>query len=304
MDLKEAKRISIVEFLRERGCEPVKETRNESWFRSPLRDEKTASFCVSRERNVWFDFGTGEGGTFIDLALRVYRKEVQRIVDNRGVSEVTALLGVLSNDNSRLKRLQLSDVPAADAGDEFLNVASGPLVSPCLLSYLRDRQISPSFGQRFCCEVNYLLRRKRYFGIGFKNDSGGFEVRNAYFKGCLIAKDISTVTEYCDVRSPVVCVFEGFMDFLSFLTLREKCDELCSMVPSCDFIIMNSVYTLNRLVVALQDYKEVFCFLDNDTAGRTCTETIAGCCPGTVHDMAPLYKEFKDVNDYLRGKRM
>ncbi|MCH5684068.1 hypothetical protein LWM68_07155 [Niabella sp. W65] len=35
---------------------------------------------------------------------------------------------------------------------------------------------------RYCREVRYELNGKVYYGIGFRNDLGGFEIRNPYFK--------------------------------------------------------------------------------------------------------------------------
>ena len=34
-------------------------------------------------------------------------------------------------------------------------------------------------------EIHYQLNGKKYFGVGFQNNSGGFEIRNAYAKICL-----------------------------------------------------------------------------------------------------------------------
>ncbi len=34
-----------------------------------------------------------------------------------------------------------------------------------------------------CEEVRYTLHGKRYFSIGFRNVSGGYELRNRFFKG-------------------------------------------------------------------------------------------------------------------------
>jgi hypothetical protein len=36
---------------------------------------------------------------------------------------------------------------------------------------------------------------RNYFAIGFPNRSGGYEIRNAYFKGCISPKDISVISK-------------------------------------------------------------------------------------------------------------
>jgi len=39
------------------------------------------------------------------------------------------------------------------------------------------------FGKRYLEEIYYKIDPKNYFGLSFKNNSGGYEVRNRYFKG-------------------------------------------------------------------------------------------------------------------------
>ena len=67
----EMKQIDIVEYLEKIDYQPQKINNNDYWYKSPLREEKEASFKVNRRLNVWFDHGTGEGGNFIDFALFV-----------------------------------------------------------------------------------------------------------------------------------------------------------------------------------------------------------------------------------------
>lgn len=40
-------------------------------YLSLLREERTPSFSVSYDKNLWHDFGTGEGGSIIDLVPRM-----------------------------------------------------------------------------------------------------------------------------------------------------------------------------------------------------------------------------------------
>ena len=65
---------------------------------------------------------------------------------------------------------------------------------------------------------NYGVRGKRYFAVGFPNMAGGYEVRSRYFKGCIPPKAVSLVKAN-DIPADECLVFEGFMDFLSAVTL-------------------------------------------------------------------------------------
>ena len=71
MTYDEIKRISIRAYLAARGIVPQREQGNRGMYLSPLRKERTASFSVSYDKNLWHDFGTGEGGSIIDLVARM-----------------------------------------------------------------------------------------------------------------------------------------------------------------------------------------------------------------------------------------
>ena len=40
-------------------------------YHSPFREDKDASMKVDYNQNLWIDYGTGEGGTIIDLVMRI-----------------------------------------------------------------------------------------------------------------------------------------------------------------------------------------------------------------------------------------
>ena len=75
-----------------------------------------------------------------------------------------------------------------------------------LKGYLKERGIDPAIAGRFCKEVTYGIRGKRYFAIGFMNRSGGYELRNPMFKGCISPKDISCVS-LSGKKQDTCCVF-------------------------------------------------------------------------------------------------
>jgi putative mobilizable transposon, excision protein len=93
------------------------------------------------------------------------------------------------------------------------------------------------------------------------------------------------------------------MDFLSYLTLKQTGNEEVCINAPCDYLVMNSVNNLKKALVRLQAYPIIHCYLDNDLAGQKTTETIAGMYGLRVHDEAHRYTEYKDLNDYLRGKK-
>lgn len=67
------KHLSIRAYLAEQGLHPTKDNPRYGLYLSPLREEHMPSFKVDYERNLWYDFGLGEGGSIIDLVMRLKR---------------------------------------------------------------------------------------------------------------------------------------------------------------------------------------------------------------------------------------
>lgn len=177
----------------------------------------------------------------------------------------------------------------------FEEIRVSPLRNTALLDYLAQRGIPSDIAARECVEVHYRMRGRWYFGIGFRNRKGGMEIRNPYFKGSTSPKDISHVRHSTDKNErSTVLVFEGFMDYLSYLALKQG-----QPVPDC--VVLNSVSNLPGALDVLRGYGHVCCFLDNDDAGRKTTEEIGRRC-GRVTDKAVYYLPHKDLNEFLRHR--
>ena len=172
MNTNEAKQIRIEEYLHTLGYNPVRRQGDSLWYKSPFRDEQEPSFKVNMERNLWYDFGAGRGGNIIALARELYASDslpylLERIAEQApGVRPVSFSFG---------------GQPLSKPSFQQLEVV--PLSSPALLSYLRQRGINTKLAKRECREVRYLTGGKPYFAVGFLNRSGGYEIRNKFFKG-------------------------------------------------------------------------------------------------------------------------
>ena len=294
MNIKEAKQIRLVEYLRIIGYAPVNVRGCQYWYLSPLRDECTPSFKVNDNQNEWYDFGLSAGGDIIELGKHLYR------TDN--ISMV--LLRISENAfGIPIQQLQSRTARPCPIEEEMENIKVRELNHYALLSYLRSRYIHEEIGRQYCREIHYELRKRHYFAIAFENKTGGYEVRNPYYKGCIKGKDISIIRYNKDIIQNQVCVFEGFMDFLSYMELNKKGDyHICVDCPT-DFLVMNSVCNLKKSLVELEQYTAIHCYLDNDLAGQKTAETIAGLYGDRVTDRSESYYNYKDLNDYLRGKR-
>ena len=155
-----------------------------------------------------------------------------------------------------------------------------------------------------CKEARFTHNGKRYFAIAFPNMSGGYEIRNRYFKGCIAPKEISHIRQSGEPKGTCF-VFEGFMDYLSFLTLRL---ESCPQYPDFDrqdYMVLNSVANVSKALYPLGSYERIHCFFDNDRAGMEALQQIRKEYDSTQHirDASQIYSGCKDLNEYLQ-KRM
>lgn len=173
-----------------------------------------------------------EGGDIVELAKRL-----------RDLPTVSATLEYLEGKSGCVVRSATPHATSSKAqpSHEQPTFTLHPLKNKSLLSYLRSRQIDESIGCTYCQEIHQKQKGRWYFSVAFGNQSGGYELRNPYFKGCMGSKDLSIIAYSPGEIQEGCLVFEGFMDFLSFLTLVKRQDYLFRMESPCDYLILNSV---------------------------------------------------------------
>ena len=288
MDIETAKRIALDDFLENLGHSPVRRKGNALWYLSPLREERTASFKIDIGLNCWYDFGLGRGGGIITLARELYRS-----------NDTTYLLECIGRSAPGSVRRFVPDVKKQELPPVFSDISVVPLHSTALLAYLRERKIDTDVARNECVEVHYACNGKRYYAIGFRNRSGGYELRNRWFKGCIAPKDISHIRQDGENENKICLVFEGFIDYLSFLTLMKYGSLPCFDAMESDFIVLNSVSSICKALPLLRKYGKTVCLLDNDAAGHNAFASLYKALNGKAEDLSSLYKGFKDLNDYL-----
>lgn len=291
MSFDKIKQISIREYLDRIGVKLTRENERRGMYHSPLREDKNASFSVDYIRNVWFDHGLGQGGSIIDLVARVENCSI-----GEAISKLENQIGDIQNIPFSFHRNTIPDINVNENSTTKSNITIQkivPLAHPLLLQYLKDRHLNTDIAQKHCEEIHYAVDSKEYYAVGFQNDSGGYVLRNRYFKGCT-SSDI-TIHTCIDIGIKEAClVFESFTDYLSYLTLKNQ-DR-----PKQDAVILNSVHNLSKAMEFIKSHKQVYTYLDNDDAGRKTTETIkANCGENTVSDQSAHYAKYKDLNDYL-----
>ena len=283
MNIKEIKQIKLQDFLAAIGCKPVKQYGVNLMYLSPLRAEKHASFKVNTELNKWYDFGIGRGGNIIALAELLYNS-----------SDVSYLIHQIERNAPSSVSGSLPTVKPITPQNSFEHLQVLPITHPALIKYLEERCIDIETARTVCKELHFDTRGKHYFGIGFPNIADGYEIRNPFFKGCIAPKDISHF--YAEEPKNVCFVFEGFMDFLSFMMLRRKEND---GLRRQDYLVLNSVSNIQKALERLSQYDSILCFLDNDEAGRNAYLQLSKELGKSVTDASTLYNGYKDLNEYL-----
>ncbi len=281
MNIDGIRKIPLADFLARLGHESCRRSRNELWYRAPYRSERTPSFRVNVAKQLWYDFGSGKGGDIFTLAGEFIRSD-DFMAQARFIAE-TANIQVVG-----LEKPTYLPKPSEPA---FEDVEVAPLRHSILTEYLAERGIPEEVARRHCCRIDYATHGKRYFAVGFPNMEGGYELRSRYFKGCVPPKSISLVRAE-DAPAEVCCVFEGFMDFLSAVTL--------GMAKGCDCLVLNSVANIEKAMKHLGGYGRIDCFLDHDEAGRRTLATLKERYGERVLDRSALYNGCKDLNEFLQ----
>ncbi|HRP37960.1 MAG TPA: CHC2 zinc finger domain-containing protein [Candidatus Dojkabacteria bacterium] len=169
LSIAKAKAMDMVDYLSRLGYKPSKIRNDDYWYLSPLRDEKTPSFKVNRKLNRWYDHGLGKGGNLIDFAILHQNCTIGEFLQK--LNGDFSFHQPVFHQSEQLKTKKILNI-----------LQDYSIGSFALLRYLEQRRIPIDIADQFCREVRYELNNKIYYGIGFKNDSGGYEIRNPYFK--------------------------------------------------------------------------------------------------------------------------
>lgn len=265
----------IVDYLASKGIHPAGQKAGEVLYYSPLKAERTPSFFVNPTKNRFNDFSTGENG------------DIFRLVNLLEKTDFKTSLRLLQN---------LKNVPAFSFSGQIdrqpgkvaiLNVL--PITKEVLKQYVHNRGIDLDLARKYVSEVHYSTNGRNWYALGFKNDSGGYELRNALNFKTKTISDITTIK----TGSNRLSIFEGFFDFLSALQYY-GIDR-----PHRETIVLNSLTNLPKAIDRISLYSHTSAFLDNDKAGLEGFARLEATGAHLVNQSGILYPQHKDFNAYL-----
>jgi hypothetical protein len=284
LTLDEIRELDLVDYLASLGHQPEYTKKGfDHWYLSPFRLEGEASFKVNRNMNRWYDHGLGKGGNLIDFGLAYFGCTVRELMD-----KFRPGFSFQQHYPSHSTNLSMGE----ETEHKITILSDRDLYAHPLVNYLHERHIPLGIAKHYCREVSYQLQGRSYFGIGFKNDAGGYEIRNAFAKCSSSPKEVTKIGS----GSNTLHVFEGFFDLLSFKTLYGNDDTY-----SGDLLILNSAAFFERARPLMAEYPVKKLWLDHDTTGVTYTKFALSLNDG-FEDASALYERHKDLNDFLTGK--
>jgi DNA primase len=278
MNCKQFNSIKLEEILVSLGHHPTKQNEKEAWFLNPFSTENQASLKLDKRNNIWYLHSEGIGGNNTDFMMKYLRASVKEVLEWA--------------EKQNFSSFQLQNQSLKTKVSHYQITIIKKLENENLKNYLKQRELSPKI-YPFLKEIYFTVGDKKLYAIGFQNNSDGWELRNSFYKGSLLKKDISVINMNNQIENKNVAVFEGFIDALSFVEMKPFYDG--------DILVMNSISLINKTKEYLKNYSEIHLFLDNDKAGENCKASILKSFP-EAKDHSEIYFPHKDLNEYLVAK--
>jgi hypothetical protein len=255
MNIKQAiETVSLKDLIESTGRQAASgnAAKGEYLYSAPYREDNDPSLKINVFTKKFIDYGQDDAkGDVIQLARLIMGN------GNAHTVSVSEALQWLRNFSGRVvaatpaKPIQHREKPASVVsfeGDRYKLLKAEPITAkshPNNVAYVTDvRKVSLAVATRYIQIISYkdtaapegdVLKGVRY-GIGTKNDAGGYEVRAASihsnFKTSIGQKDITSFNGH--PNATVGDIFEGQFDFLTYL---EIAGETVNYNPS---IILNT----------------------------------------------------------------
>ncbi|MBX2841116.1 MAG: hypothetical protein KTR26_05065, partial [Flammeovirgaceae bacterium] len=163
MTIQEANALLLTELLSRMGYEPDSIKGKNYWYKSPFREERTASFKLDINTNRWFDFGEGAGGDTIAFAKYYLRTEdFKMVMEWLGSNTLSPVAPKRANQKKVKIQKEIN----------FKLIEVSTLNKPTLFKYLRRRGIAKQLGKTYLKQVSFGSEEKAFSGLGFENNAG------------------------------------------------------------------------------------------------------------------------------------
>jgi hypothetical protein len=294
MKIEYARTIPLSRILPKAGLKLVKASKTEQRYRSPFSEIRGAYLSVNLENNTWTDSTSAETGGVMEFVTSYLRSQDENHTE-------TDCLRWLKNMLHAPLKIDLSVFPDYTTEDRRYQLRGiAALSNFMLLRYLEERGIDRNIASCYLKEVRILdtAEQKIFRALGFKNEDGGYAVRNSFRKAHIGPATISFIRGTI-AKPDGIRIFKDVSDFLSLLTLQGR------QVFKEDSIIINSYSCLNDVMpyIANYGYKTVRTWLPNDDWGRKATANLENQFHTEQslehYAMNETYQPFRSPNEWL-----
>ena len=292
MNIEQAKAIPISQLLDKLNITPDRDCGRDLYYRAFWRGEKTASVHVNADTNEWYDHGAGEGGGIVNLAQKILEAQNEPFTRSDALRYISNLTG----DRAFIAPVECQP-HKPDRRLTIVNIQ--PVQHIALTQYLDSRCIYLKTAKKYLKQLRLYNKQSGnyFFALGFKNENGGYELRNARYQGTVTCKDITFIRgSEPDLKS--LHLFEGWPDFV---TLAQGQPNL---ILRSNSIVLNSLSNLKKATPLIQGhgYRVAYTWMDNDDAGAAATKSLADFFKtekNLIHKpQGYLYQGYKDLNEW------
>ncbi len=255
---------------------------------------------------VWADFGgTPENGQKTDGGGILHMvKRLGNVTSDKEAFEILEEIARKHGINVIKEEIKTNKKQSKDSGIVIEDV-SMTFNRKALLNYgTQTRRIPKNTLEHYCRQVRLHYKsspNKSYYFIGFPNNAGGYAMRgtgknqklNNIWGLSTISPD-GTLMKNAATKSDKCAIFEGFMDFLSYLSWRNV------KTPGMDICILHSASNTIHAKEWILSHKNVRTFFDNDEAGQKATDMIEKWCNENGIDFKDgriAYANHNDINE-------
>lgn len=297
-------------------------------FHCPLRKDKNASIFINPTKNVAYDNGgIVDGGGIVwfinythghsDLkdtrnALKILDgiyPELKHPSKNRSaqsqpvhISKTLPLFGNAPDSVRKIAPAERYGIKEKSQLPAFEVLEVKPIFSYPLKNYLKyERKLNLDICSNYVSEVVYkhIKTDRTYYAVGFKSGDtwavrrGGRNKKEGFKAFLGKGIDISVF----DYKTDRILLFEGFIDFLSYLTVKKY------KTPLNTCIVLNSAVQIKKLIIYVKDnpnIKEIEYFRDRDKAGLSSLKQLEKELNSVnIRDMSETYPNHDDLNRWL-----
>lgn len=280
LTLEQINNIDIVDFLASLNYHPVSIEANIYSYISmlPGRSEAIPSFKVNRTFNRWKDSGMNSDSTLVDFGILYFNCTIRELLIT-----LSQHINSLQNVPQHNPLIQSPDTPPIEILKTY------PIRSFYLIRYLWERRIPVIVAQQYCVEVEYTFGPRPYYALGFRCDAGGYELYNKYHHYSTSPQSSTLISQ----PAKDVAVFPDFFDMLSFVSFINT-----PIIDLPDFLVLNSVSSIESLLPLVKNYRRKHLFLANTPIGDTFTQLALAGKAGWL-DHRSLYKGYRNLNTWV-----